>query len=393
MVIGAGPVDRDVILRARDMGIEVVAVDGDPKAVGLPHADVAVVYDIKDGEGLARLAREHNVDGVLCAGVEVGVRGVGAVGDALGLRTLSAEAALNATSKDRMRNLWSKEGVASANARKCLTLEEAFAAMQEFGLPVVVKPADSAGSRGVKYVANEAELEGAFSTALTFSRSRIVLVEEYMTGTEMSVEAFVVDGAFHVIALSDKIRTKPPYLLDVAVLFPSEQREELQQSVMSLVERAVEALGIDNSPIHAEVMLTPEGPRMVEVGARGPGFKVFTKMIPWSSGIDVVSAYIKLALGEEVSLGRSIKRGAVLSFPSAQPGRVVSVSGVDEARKVPGIHEVEIYVRPGGEVLPLTSGSARVGHIIALTETRADAEAAVKQAEEFLKIETHGEGV
>lgn len=196
----------------------------------------------------------------------------------------------------------------------------------------------------------------------------------------------MVGGRFHRVGLSDKIRTPPPYLLDTAVLFPSRQPAAIQEAAVDLVARAASALGIDNAPIHAEVMVTPKGPMMVELAARGPGFKVFTDMIPWSSGIDVLANLIALSLGEATSFPAPLERGSVLLFPPARPGRVRAVTGVEAGRAVPHVVDLEIYVKPGESVRLLTSGSDRVGHIIALADTREAAETAARTAERAVTI-------
>jgi biotin carboxylase len=212
-----------------------------------------------------------------------------------------------------------------------------------------------------------------------------------MHGVEMSVEAFVAGGKFWPLALSDKIRTQPPYLLDTTVLFPSEQPQAIQDEALRIVARAAAVLGIDNAPIHAEVMVTPKGPMMVELAARGPGFKVFTEMIPWVTGIDTVRELIRLSVGETPNFSNPLQRGAVLRFPEVAPGRVRHISGVESARSIPSITDLEVYCREGDIVRPLTSGADRVGHIIAMAETRAAAHAAVRESEQLIHIHTEPE--
>jgi biotin carboxylase len=127
---------------------------------------------------------------------------------------------------------------------------------------------------------------------------------------------------------------------------------------------------------------------MVELAARGPGFKVFTEMIPWVTGIDTVRELIRLSVGETPDFSNPLQRGAVLRFPEVAPGRVRRIAGLDAARRTSGITDLEIYCREGDTVRPLTSGVDRVGHIFALADTRAAAPAAVQQAEQTLRIET-----
>ena len=392
LIIGAGPVQVAGIKRAQEMGFTVVATDGNPKAPGLQIADIPVVMDVKDIPSTIALAKRHRVDGVLCVAVEVAVKTVAAVAHELGLSALSPEAAENATDKHRMRTLWAANSIPSPISYPCMSLAEAQTAAREVGFPTVVKPADNAGSRGVSKVERIEDLPTAYEKALGYARNGMVLVEEFMPGVEMSVEALAYEGEVYVMALSDKIRTKPPYLLDTTVLFPSEHPPHIQERAKEIVAAAIKALGIDMSPVHAEVMVTPHGPVMVELAARGPGFKVFTDMIPWVTGVDVVKELIKLSVGEEPDLRSKLNRGSVLRFPEMPPGLVKRVEGVDEAKQIEGISDLEIYIKPGDIVRPLTSGSDRVGHIISIAETREEAVEIVKQAESILRIEVEPEG-
>ena len=384
LLLGAGPVQLAAIHRARDAGFFTIAADFSPAAPGLKLADRGVVCDIRDVPQVVALAREKQVDAVCSICVEAAVRTVAAVAHHLGLPGLSPEAAWNATDKQRMRAAWSAAGVPSPISRACESAEDACA----LGWPAVIKPADSAGSRGVSFVDCAAQVPAAFAAAREHSPSRRVLVEQFMPGVEMSVEGFCFGGRFHALATSDKVRTPPPALLDTTVSFPSTHPPALQQRAVQVVAQAAAALGIDGAPIHAEVMLTPDGPMMVELAARGPGFKVFTEMIPWVTGIDVVAETIRVAAGESPRLEKPLARGAVLRFPEVAPGRVERIEGADEARAVPGIADLELYCQPGGMVLPLTSGDRRAAHLLALAGTRAEAEVAVRAAERKLKIVT-----
>lgn len=388
LIIGAGPVQVPGIQRAQQMGLTVVAMDGSSAAPGLRIADECCVIDICDVETVVERAKQLRIDGVMCVAVDVAVRTVAAVGEALGLPSPTPAAALNATSKRRMREVWASAGVASAKFAVCRHVDEAAEAARTFGFPAVVKPAENAGSRGVSLVACVSEISGAYAGAREHDRGSEILVEEFMEGVEMSVEALICEGQFHLVATSDKIRTSPPHLLDLAVLFPSAVPCDLKEEATALVERAVTALGVDNAPVHAEVILTPTGPRMVELAARGPGFKVFSEMIPWTSGVDVLEASINIALGSSCELPVPLNRGSVLVFPQAAAGRICRIDGVDDALALPNIKEVELYVGVGDLVHPLRSGSERFGHIISEALTRQEAERAARTAEQLIKIAT-----
>jgi len=387
LMLGAGSVQLGAVKRAKELGYYVIALDGNPDAPGLKLADEYSILDIREPESCVTYARQEGIDGVICVSVDAAIRSVAAITESLGLPGLSTEGAFNATSKLRMRECWAESGVPSTGFRMCLEKKDAIDAFHELGEMVVIKPSDSAGSRGVTWVNDLDFVPELFKKAMEFSRDGIVLVEEYIHGAEISVEAIMCANEFHPIAISDKKRTELPYLLDLAVLFPSEKSDSLQSEAFYIVEKAARSLGVDMCPIHAELIISSDGLRMVELAARGPGFKVFTDMIPWSSGIDVVAKSLHMAMGESVQFTDSVNRGAVLLFPQHSPATVKNISGLDAAYELPNIYDLEINISAGDTIRPLISGSDRIGHIIALAETRPLAEVAAAKADKLINIE------
>jgi biotin carboxylase len=135
-------------------------------------------------------------------------------------------------------------------------------------------------------------------------------------------------------------------------------------------------------------MVTNGEVKVVELAARGAGFRVFTDIVPWVTGIDTVEQLIRLSVGDQPDFSVTQNHAAVLRFPEFKPGVVTSVRGVESARALPGIFEASVYVKPGDIIRPLTSGSDRASHIIAFAKTRADAVAIARQAEERVCVQT-----
>jgi biotin carboxylase len=387
LLIGAGPFQMPAIARLHELGFAVAAIDGNPDAPGLKAADRGFVADIRDAGKCAEIAVPLRPRGVLTVASDVAVPTVAALAQRFGLPGPTPAMAAVATDKALMRERFAAAGVPSPRFAPAPTADDAVRAARAFGFPVVVKPADNAGSRGVSYADRGDRIAEAFGWALAHSRRGAVLVEEYMEGVEISVEGFAHGGRLHVLALSDKLRTPPPYLLDTEVAFPSAHPLPLQERTMAVARAAIAATGIDCAPIHMELMLTRDGPKVVEVAARGAGFHVFTRILPWVTGVDTVEQLIRMSVGETPDFTVTRQRGAKLVFPPCLPGLVKSAGGMDTARRIDGVADLEIYIKPGDRVKPLTSGADRIGHLIVLSETRADAEVAAAKAMAALRIE------
>lgn len=387
MVIGAGVFQVPLIRKAQEMGYRVTAVDANASAPGFAFSDVSAAVDIKDIEGCLQIAREQHIRGVATVAAESAVRTVATIADALKLPGVSLEAAHVATNKARMRECFARFNIPSPAYKTCTRADETNKIADILAFPLVVKPADSAGSKGVSLVASKEHLVDAFTRAHAASVSHLVVIEEFMPGVEVSVEAFVHNNRVHILALSDKIRTLPPYLLDTAVLFPSEHSTQIQNAIRQIAEQAIFACGIDNATVHMELIVTQQGPKVVELASRGAGFHVFSFMLPWVTGVDTLKELVRLSVGETPDFTVGQNRGCALLFPSFPVGKVRSVAGLSQARQIEGVFDTDIYVQPGDAIRSLTCGADRVGHIIAFGATRRKAVNIAERAQACFRIE------
>ncbi|MFH0804174.1 MAG: ATP-grasp domain-containing protein [Candidatus Zambryskibacteria bacterium] len=387
MSVGAGPFQKKGIETARKMGLYVIATDMDPKAAGFSSADKSYTVDVRDAEKNLKIAKAEKINGVIAIASDVSVMTVATVNKALGLAGINPDVAERCIDKELMRKAFVAGGVPAPKFFGIHNLEELMEKSKLVKFPVVVKPADSAGSRGVQKVERPEDLPRAYEKAIGYSHKKKLVLEEFMEGVEVSVEAMVVGGKIHIMALSDKIRTEPPYLLDIQITFPSAYPKKVQEKIIYVAKRAIKAVGVTTGPIHMELMMTPNGPVPVELAARGPGFKIFSDIIPMVTGIDVMKAAIDLVMGNRPKLRHTRKKSSTIKFLSAIAGTVKSIKGVEEIRKMKGIYEIEMYVKPGDKTKALTSGSERIGHIISFASTRKESVNVINKAVKKLNVE------
>ncbi len=390
MFVGAGRFQLPGILKAKEMGLKIVAIDKNPHAPGLRIADVPICMDIKNIKGCLKIAKKYKIDGVTTIASEIALPTVATIAEELGLVGIKKQVAKISNNKELQRKCFKKANVPSPAFHPVFSLKEAKRTIRDFGFPVVVKPVDNAGARGVSKVENWKQLEFAFKWAKKHSRCGKILVEKFMEGCPISVEEFVYKRKKIILVTSDKEKTPPPYLVDTLVCFPSkfENSERWIRKIETVAKKATKAVGIDNSPAHIEMMMTEKGPMLIELGARGAGFKVFTDIIPNITGVDVLEATINLAVGEKPNLKKTKKKGSVLLFFKNTPGRLRKVVGVASAKKISGIYEIDIYVKPGDIIRPLRCGDDRIGHIISLGNNREHALKIAKMAEKKIKFIT-----
>jgi len=390
LFVAAGLAQTPAIREAKCLGYDVAAVDGDAAAPGLQEASVAYVANILDAQEIIRIAREFGAQGIVSVCCDAAMEAVAAACEILGLPGIPSEVVRVSRSKHLQREALKSAGLLVPQFASVATQEDALAAWDRFKTSaVVIKPVDASGSRGVSYVDQRSQVATAFQLAAQNSRSQQVMVESFMPGIEYSVEAWVTGQEVHILATSMKVRTLPPYLLDRQVHFPDDLTQDQRHIMIDHATRAIVACGFRNCPVHLECIQSPTGPMIVELAARGAGFKVFTEILPQVTGLSTTLASIQASLGQMPDLHHHDSgQAASLVFVDPVPGTFVRAEGLESSRALPGISEIVLYPQPGQTLNPLRSGSDRAGHILAYAADAAICRRTALQALQQIRLIT-----
>jgi biotin carboxylase len=258
--------------------------------------------------------------------------------------------------------------------------------MDRIAFPCISKPTDNSGSRGVMLIRDEKELRDAVAYSSEHGRSGGVIVEEYMQGSEVSVEIITLNGEPHVLNVTDKLTTGAPHFVEMGHSQPSRLAAEDLDRIRDLACRAVKAVGIQNGPAHVEIMLTASGPKMVELGARMGGDCITTHLVPLSTGVDMIKATIDVCCGISPQIEKKFDKGSAIRYFSAKNGVIESITGVDEALSIPGVCEISFVKNVGDRVLDIGSSTDRVGFVIAKADSAKEAARVCESALETVKI-------
>lgn len=385
MILGASILQIPAIEKAKEMGLDVIAVDMNPEAVGfnVPGVVKEVISTI-DTPAIVEAAKKHQIDGIMTLATDMPMRSVAAVAKEMGLVGIDADTALKATNKAEMRKTLQAGGVPIPKFYKVASEEEYIEAVKNFTVPFIVKPADSSGSRGiyeVQDINDQKSIKEAYEYCKPFSRVGNVVVEEYMSGPEVSVETLSIDGKCHVIQITDKLTTGAPHYVEMGHSQPTRLGEDTAKKIKDVATAANKAIGIKNGPSHTEIIVTSEGPKIVELGARLGGDCITTHLVPLSTGVNMVECCIKIALGEQPDIEQKWNKGSAIRYFQQHAGAVKSIEGVEEAEKIPGVKQISIVHGVGKEVTEINSSGARMGFVIAQDE---NAEKAVVDCYEAL---------
>ncbi|MCK5136209.1 MAG: ATP-grasp domain-containing protein [Bacteroidales bacterium] len=386
MILGASILQVPAIRKAKQMGYHVIAVDMDINAIGFQYADESLLISTIDTDKIVAAAVEKKIDGILTLATDMPVRGVAAVSERLGLIGISTDTAYSATDKCLMRKRLSQYNVPIPSFHKVKSIEDYHLLAKHYNFHFIVKPADNSGSRGVYLVQSKKDVSKGFRHAKEFARTGEILIEEFMTGMEISVETISCNRTVNFCAITDKITTGPPYFVETGHTQPARLDLKTIKSVKKITADAIKALGIEHGPAHTEIIITKQGPKIVEIGARLGGGFIATHLVPLSTGIDMIENSIKVAMNEIPDLEVKFDKAAAIRFFTPSRGKIKSISGIEKALSVKGVNEASLFKREGEIVNDLQSGSDRVGFVIASGTRTAEAVHACESAIDLIHV-------
>jgi len=399
LIVSGGIEAVDVARRAKELGLYVVVSDRDPEAPGFAFSDSRLIADVYGSEETAaaagRFSRKiRRIDGVICAAADAPVT-VAAVCEKLGIPGLSRQSAHWASDKLAMKERFRDARIPVPWFSPVETPHALARIAVERGSDLVIKPVDSRGSRGVQRIACVRDLNQAFALAQSHSPTQRVMVEQYLSGPQVSTESIIVAGRCFTPGLSDRnyefLDRYAPFFVENGGDLPTALSVDVQEKIRAVVSRAAAALGIANGTVKGDVVVHDGKPYIIEVAARLSGGYFCTREIPLSSGVDFVGAAIRIALGEPPDIDALEPRAAVpvvqrYAFPN--PGRVVSIRGADAARGTPGVTDLVVTARPGDMIPPAGDRRPSAAMVLTTGDSRAAALHAANEALSLLHIET-----
>ena len=387
MVIGGGGREHAIIKKLKENPAveKIYCLPGN----GGIAADAVCVSEIgaKDIPAQVEFAKAHGIDYAVVAPDDPLALGAVDALSAAGIPCFGPDkkAAVIEASKAFAKDLMQKYNIPTAKYRVFTDAPSACAYIDAEGAPIVVKADGLALGKGVVVAQTVEEAKAAVRAMIedkTFGQSGArVVIEEFMEGPEVSVETLSVDGKCHVIQITDKITTGAPHFVEMGHTQPSRLDKKTTDEISRIAREANRAVGISNGPSHTEIIVTKDGPKIVELGARLGGDCITTHLVPLSTGMNMVESCIKIAMGENPDLSVIIDRGAAIRYFPQHRGTVESIEGLEEARKIDGVVSINIVHDVGETITDVTDSGSRMGFIIA---QGSNADAAVKTCEEAM---------
>lgn len=382
LIFGVGELQKSIINRAKLMGLYTIGIDPFEDAVCKKEVDVFEVIGGQDYEGTLAVARKYNVAAVVTAATDKPLVMMARIAKELGLRFYSEETAIWSTDKYQMKQRFIEGGIPCARGRIIKGAEEA----KDLDFPLILKPRDNSGSRGVILCRNIEELSTAMNETLQYTRMDSVLVEEFIEGSEYSIESLHYNGKSEVIQFTEKRTTPFPYNVELGHIQPANISEEHKKEICTIIAKIGKALKFENCPSHTELKINERGIYVIETSPRLGGDYITSTLTPLSTGINMEDQLLHIALGEPVDCIIKHSQYSGVRFFSFDTNRIITA--IPERKFVlswPHVIDYSLKLSINDSVNPITSSLNRYGHIILQTGNRNSIDEAFDKYEKTIK--------
>lgn len=386
LILGGSPLQVPMIVRAKELNYIVGVADLDENCVGKKYADFFFNVSTLDYDKLENVVQKFNPDGITTMATDQPIRIIAKLCNKFNLPSIDIETSNIVTDKYLMYRSFFRNNVPTA---KTLLISEQSMIYNNYdiSLPCIVKPVDSSGSRGVIKVENRSDIEKTLKYAMSYSKSRHVIIQEFLEGTEYSVETFVKNNDINIVAITEKHTTGAPHFVETSHLQPAQLTENERISLENLTKKAVKAVGITNGPVHLEAINTKNGFYVIELGARLGGDFIASHLVPYSTGIDLVGNTINISVGEDIKLYRNKREYAKVEFFITGQGKIKYITRMDELEHLKSIRDLKLFKKEGDIMTTCSSSVDRIGAIIGSSASLKNLEKDFSDAKEKFYVE------
>ena len=381
-----------VIKAAHEQGYYVITADYLPDNIAHKYSDEYINANITDQKAILKVAQEKNIDGIMSFGVDPGVVTASYVQHKMGLPTFGPHDSVKILQdKAHFRQFLKEHCFNVPKAKGYQHYEEAAKDIDFFRWPVIVKPVDSAGSKGVTRLDSPALLQTAFAHALQFSISKHVIIEEFIekSGCSSDSDCFSIDGKLVIATFSSQrfdIAADNPYTPS-GYSWPSTFTKQQEAELASEIQRLLTLLDMRTTVYNVETRIGIDGkPYIMEVSPRGGGNRL-SEMVRFMTGADMVTGAVRAAVGDSVFLHQSVPKGywAEIILHADNTGQFVELA-INKDFKEKYVYETDLWVEQGTVVETFTGANKAIGTLVLKFDTKEAMERAMTQQREWVKV-------
>ena len=357
-IIGADKSRLHYYKQVKALGYYIVGIAWEEGAVCRELCDVFYPISFKDKEAVLTACQKEQIDGITSFALETALPTVIYVSQKMGLVSNTEECVALTQTKYAQRRAFESAGLPVPAYYQIDAVEQLHQLQCRY--PMVMKPVDSGGSRGIYKVNDEKQMLEAYQDVVRYSPSGKAIIEEYIDGREFSVEYISHNGRHYFLQITDKVTSGEPHFVEMQHHQPANISESLSLRIREMVEKALTALKIENSASHTEIKLNSKDELyIIEIGARMGGDRIASDLVRLSTGYDFVEGVVKLACGDFEEPIKTLNCYSGVYFYSAlQPFVADYVKNKD---KYPEIVDASINNLP---LVPVVSNGQRNGYLL-----------------------------
>ncbi len=365
LVFGGGELQKSLIIQCKKNNLNTIVVDPNPDAVCKNLADIFEVVNANDFHETCKVVDKHKIEAIITSSTDKPLKMMSVVARKYGFPFISESTASFATNKWLMKDVFLKAGILCAKGYEFSAISH----LKEF--PVVVKPVDSSGSRGVRICESKEDALKALQEINIFSKHQYAIAEEFISGHEFSVEALHFNGESHVVQITEKTVTPFPHFVETSHMQPASLDDSVKEEIMKLTSKIASVFGFENCASHNEFKVNKNGIYAIEVSPRLGGDRISSHLVPLSTGINMEQCLIEIALGQIPKIKKKNNHAAGIFFfifddeffPEVH---VNNIEGLDN------IEEVFVPFHAGQKVPEIKSSHDRYGYFIIEEENREE---------------------
>ena len=376
LIFGGGSLQLPVIEKCREMRLFTVVTDPNPNAEGKTRADAFETVAGDDFEKNCSVVEKYSIEAIITTSTDKPLVMMARIAEKYGFPFFSVETAIASTDKFLMKQAFQQNDIPCAAGKLIKEIDDSL------HYPLILKPRDNSGSRGIIFCQTKQEAENGLSEAFAYSNKESLLVEEFIGGKEYSVEALHFAGNTRVLQITEKITTPHPYNVELGHIQPAELDAAIKERIEELIVKVAEALNFENCASHTELKINEDGIFIIETSPRMGGDFITSRLVPLSTGIDMERALIQIALGEAPNPEATQSRASAVFYFDFDKETVENTDFLETIKTAEGVDDFAFALKKGALIPKIKNSLDRYGQIILAADNR---QTLLELADKYLK--------
>lgn len=370
-----------------DNDVEIILIDQSSNARAIEFSDRFIPISTMDKDAVLSAAKAENIDYILTACGDQPLSTMAYVSTQLNLPTyLTEEEVMYLTNKEYMKQRMIQNSIPTAK-HICIDKNSKLTEITHLNYPIVVKPVDSNGSKGVKKVFEENDLDASINEAFSYSISKNIIIEEFKTGEELSVDLYVEGRCAKLLSVtcSKKIKENLNSFTIVQSYYPAPV-DYSEKKVVEIAQRIVDVFNLHDTPLLVQMIVSEDEYNVIEFSARMGGGSKY-KLIEILSGVNIMKVYVEMVSGKNPTvLPKKQYNNAIMSYIYCSPGKFTELKNFDTLLKQGVIKDYFLYKMPNSIIEKSDTSSDRVAGFLVVGDSHEEVQHLLKQANKELAI-------